>query len=90
MRLVRHIEKQCNGGMSLSISEIKEMINKEIKNKYARHRKLHLLPDLHESMLNYYTSIIKRQKIFNLYSKVGNKSKTANGVFGQLSVILWL
>ena len=76
MILVKVLSKECEGGLAMSLSELKERINNEIRKKYSKHRKLHLLPDVPECTLNYYASIIKSQSVFNLYNDVGNKTES--------------
>ena len=66
---MKKIEKDCEGGMALSIHNIKDRVNDAIKKKYAKHRKLHLLNDLPESALNKYASVIKIRIYFHFFPK---------------------
>ena len=76
MELAYKIQKQCEGGMTISLSELKEEIILTIKKKYAMKGKLYLLKDIPENTLNAYASIIKSQGIFSLYSSISNKTES--------------
>ena len=76
MTLIKTLQKECDGGNAISLSDIKDRLNKEIREKFRRNRELDLLKDIPEATLNSYASIIKSQNIFTIYSSVSNKTES--------------
>ena len=75
--LIQEIRDKSRGGVSFSMSELRDEVENRIRYVYTSKKKLHLLPiDIPEHTLNVYVSIIKSQSIFNLYKSVGNKTES--------------
>ena len=76
LELISEIQKQCEGGMVISITELKDFIAKAIYKKYSKKHQLHLLKVVPDWTLNAYANVVKSQGIFSLYSSVSNKSES--------------
>ena len=75
--LILSIKEKTVGGIAFSTSEIKNEIKTKIRDVFFKRNKSHLLPaQIPRHTLNVYTSIIKAQDIFNIYSNVGNKTES--------------
>ena len=75
--LIVEIQQKSRGGLSYSISELKDEVECCIRSVFSKKNKLHLLPlEISESTLNTYVNVIKCQSIFNLYKSVGNKTES--------------
>ena len=87
-KLIQEIKNSTDGGMALATSDIRDLVQRRIKDEWMSKRQLHMLPEVTIKTLNVYTSIIKSQSIFNVHSSVSNKTQArAAAEWSQRSTI---
>ena len=73
--LISSIQQQTEGGFAMSLTEIRGLVLKKIKEEWKNRRSLHLLPTIPVNTLTQYASVIKAQSIFNVHSSIENKTE---------------